>query len=151
MASCCWLILLFKRIPVYYNIYITTACKRCHLWGDVVWGPAEGGGPYVILHVLLTHTKVCYLYMTIWVQQHVVQFQISAEVQENDSSWTIYYMSWISVLFLALTECLPVNNSFRVQKLEPTDDLSCIEAVRRHRCMWEERIKFTGVIRFRPN
>ena len=47
-----------------------------HLRGDVVGGPAEGGGPGVIDHVLLAHPEVRYLDVSLRVQQHVVQLQV---------------------------------------------------------------------------
>lgn len=55
-----------------------------HLRSDVVWCPAESGCPWLVLHVLLTHAKVCYLYMTIRVQQYIIQLQIPAE----ENMWT---------------------------------------------------------------
>ena len=47
-----------------------------HLGGDVVGGPAEGGGPGVLGHVLLAHPKVGDLDVSLGVQQHVVQLQV---------------------------------------------------------------------------
>lgn len=39
-----------------------------YLRGDVVRSPAEGGCLRLVLHVLLAHTEVCDLYVTIRVQ-----------------------------------------------------------------------------------
>lgn len=57
-----------------------------HLGGDVVGRPAEGRRPGVALHVLLAHAEVCNLDVAVRVQQHVVQFQVSAgEIKERNS------------------------------------------------------------------
>lgn len=56
-----------------------------HLRSDVVRRPTEGGCPQVFLHVLLTHAKVCDLYVTLGVQQHVIQLQIPSEEREDMS------------------------------------------------------------------
>ena len=50
-----------------------------HLGGDVVRGPAEGGGPSVLHHVLLAHPKVSDLDVSLGVQQYVVQLQVPEE------------------------------------------------------------------------
>ena len=103
-----------------------------HLWSDVVRCPTEGRRPKVVLHVLLTHAEVCDLYMTLRVQQHVIQLQISTggihKTYRNQSSASqrivrrqFQFSSWF------ITRLLPINNSFRVQELETADDLGCVK------------------------
>lgn len=83
-----------------------------HLWSDVVWCPTEGGRLRVVLHVLLTHAEVCYLYMTVRVQQHIIQLQIPTEEDVRKTNKyrkqvsvgpLVYCSTSVSVLFLAST------------------------------------------------
>ena len=54
---------------------------RCsHLWCDVVWRAAEGGGGDSVLDALLAHAEVGDLAVTVAVQQDVVQLEVSVQI-----------------------------------------------------------------------
>lgn len=48
-----------------------------YLRSYVVWCSTEGLGGDSILHIFFTHAKVCYLNVTLTVQHHIVQLQVS--------------------------------------------------------------------------
>lgn len=50
-----------------------------YLRSDVVGCSTEGLGGDAIVHVLFAHAKVCNLDVTLTVQHHIVQLQVSAE------------------------------------------------------------------------
>ena len=43
-----------------------------YLWSNVVRGTAERRGPVLSKHILLAHAKICYLYVSLMVQHHIV-------------------------------------------------------------------------------
>lgn len=53
-----------------------------YLWCNVVWCTTEGGGGVPRTETLLTHAIISELHMTVLVQQHVVQLQITV-----DNAW----------------------------------------------------------------
>lgn len=53
-----------------------------YLWCNVVWCTTEGGGGVPRTETLLAHAIISELHMTVLVQQHVVQLQITV-----DNAW----------------------------------------------------------------
>lgn len=94
-----------------------------YLGGDVVRCPTESGRLRLVPHVFLTHAEVCDLYVTVRVQQDVVELQIPAEDTGSQAS--------CSPLQRCSPGTLPINDSFSVKKLEAADDLGCVEAAGR--------------------
>lgn len=52
---------------------------QAYLWSNIVWCPTECCGSGLSKHIFLAHAKVCYLYVSIPVQHHIVQLQIPEE------------------------------------------------------------------------
>lgn len=48
-----------------------------YLRSDVVWCSTEGLGGDSVVHIFFTHAKICNLNVTLTVQHHVVQLQVS--------------------------------------------------------------------------
>lgn len=48
-----------------------------YLRSYVVWCSTEGLGGDSVIHIFFTHAKVCYLNVTLTVQHHIVQLQVS--------------------------------------------------------------------------
>lgn len=53
-----------------------------YLWCNVVWCTTEGGGSVPRTETLLAHAIISELHVTVLVQQHVVQLQITV-----DNAW----------------------------------------------------------------
>ena len=53
-----------------------------YLWCNVVWCTTEGGGGVPRTETLLAHAIISELHMTVLVQQHIVQLQITV-----DNAW----------------------------------------------------------------
>lgn len=46
---------------------------------DIVWCPTKCCSSGLPKHIFFAHAKVCYLYVSVLVQHHIVQLQISEE------------------------------------------------------------------------
>lgn len=56
---------------------------EANLWCDIVWCPTKCSGSGLSKHLLFAHAKVSYLYVSVFVQHHIVQLQISEERQKE--------------------------------------------------------------------
>lgn len=59
--------------------------QSTHLWSNIVGRAAEGCRGDAITDALLAHSEVCQFTVTLVVQQHIVQFQISGK--NKDQQW----------------------------------------------------------------
>lgn len=57
----------------------TTIFPATHLGGDIIWCATKCRSSGLSKHIFLAHAKVCYLDVSVLVQHHVVQLQISVE------------------------------------------------------------------------
>lgn len=56
------------------KLYFREELLKSDLWGDVVWGPAEGSSGHAFKYALFAHAEVRQLTVAIFVQENIVQF-----------------------------------------------------------------------------
>lgn len=59
-----------------------------HLGGDIIWCATKCCSSGLSKHFFLAHAKVCYLDVSVLVQHHVVQLQISVETGHTGKDGT---------------------------------------------------------------
>lgn len=90
-----------------------------NLWCNIVWCSTKCGGSGLSKHIFFAHAKVRYLYVSILVQHHIVQLQISEErhrrsykkTKESTISAIVRSVRWNRRLQLCCSNSLSIETA----------------------------------------